>query len=296
MRGNLEKNILAAVVYSDIFDYPLTLKQIRQFLFGQKAGIPEIKSVLRKLVESEKIGQKGQFYFLPGREKNVSKRKEREKNSREKLKIAYQAGKILRLIPTVKFIGLSGALACRNSDKDDDIDLFIITQSGQLWTTRFLATLLLDLLGKRRKPKDQNVENKICLNLFLGEDDLSLGPRDLFLAREIVQLEPLYDKDFCYMRFLAQNCWIWQFFPNWQPKNSNRLAKNRTLPAHLGSKSPPFFVFRWLETVLYNLQFFYMRKRITAEKISKTRIFFHPVDMRPKILAEYQKRIGQLPS
>jgi hypothetical protein len=35
--------------------------------------------------------------------------------------------KILSFFPQIKLIGLSGSLAMMNADKDDDIDLFIIT-------------------------------------------------------------------------------------------------------------------------------------------------------------------------
>jgi predicted nucleotidyltransferase len=295
MRNNLEKNVLATLSYSDIFDSPLTLGQIHKFLVGQKANKKEIKGSLIKLLLTKKIGQDGRFYFLSKREKIVKAGIEREIVSQKKLKIARKAAKILRLIPSVKFIGISGALACKNSKEKDDIDFLIITKSGQVWTTRLLVTLLLDLLGKRRKPNDKKFKDKICLNLFLDENDLALGPKDLFFAREIVQLEPLYDKDSSYKKFLSQNLWIREFLPNWKGYSRQPPALRDRSKSH---KSKNFLVSSiWLlEAILRNLQLLYMRKRITCEKLSKTQIFFHPIDVHYKILAKYQKKIAQIPS
>lgn len=292
MRSNLEACVLATLSYSDIFDYPLTLDQIYCFLVDKKASSKEVEGVLKQLLREKKIGQSGRFYFLPNREKIIGKRKKREAISREKLKIAQKVARILRLIPSVKLVGVSGALACGNSKENDDIDFFIITKVGQVWTTRFLATLLLDFLGMRRRPNDKIFKDKICLNLFLDENDLALGPQDLFLAREIAQLEPLYEKDSCYSRFLSQNLWIKKFLPNAKMELKGQKERSGKVKYKLDVES----LLGIFEPILRNLQLFYMRKKVTGEKLSKTRIFFHPIDVRERILAEYNKRIDQLPS
>jgi hypothetical protein len=292
MRSNLQVCVLATLSYSDIFDYPLTQDQVHQFLVSKKVSLKGVKDCLKELLATEKIDQKGKFYFLPDREKIAEARIEREIISKEKLKIARKIARILGFIPSIKFVGVSGALACRNSKSQDDIDFFIITQAGQVWTTRFFSTLILDFLGKRRKPQDKEFKDKICLNLFLDESDLCLGPKDLFLAREIVQLEPLYNKDSCYSKFLSKNAWIKKFLPN--AKTQLRIQEQDGKKGE--KKFNILFIFAILEPVLRNLQLFYMRKRITCEKLSKTRIFFHPIDVHYKILAEYKKRIAQLPS
>jgi len=295
MRSNLEKNILSALSYSDIFDYPLTLDQIHYFLVGKKASIQEVKNCLKKLLLEKKIDQKDNFYFLPRRKKIVETRIKREIISRKKIQIGKKVASILGKIPQVKFIGISGALACLNSKSDDDIDFFIITQTGQVWTTRFISTLILDFLGKRRKPYDKKFKDKICLNLFLDENDLRLEPEDLFLAREIVQLNPIYDKDSYYNKFISQNIWVKKILPNAKIEGLDRQFDNAQKV--IGEpKNLLVLILGVLETILRNLQLFYMRKKITCEKLSKTRIFFHPSDVHYKVLAEYKRRIAQLPS
>ncbi|OGD86279.1 hypothetical protein A2Z23_02560 [Candidatus Curtissbacteria bacterium RBG_16_39_7] len=289
MRSNLEKNVLAALSYSDIFDYPLTQTQIHKFLVGKKASRKDVEENLKKLSAEKKIDQNREFYFLPKREKITETRIERELISQDKLKIAKKTARILKLIPSVKFVGISGALACKNSQKEDDIDFFIITKAGQVWTTRLLCTLILDILRKRRKRQDKKIKDKICLNLFLDESDLALGPKDLFLAREITQLKPLYDKNSCYQRFLFQNVWIKKFLPNTKVELGIKEQKSK-------DRLDFWSVFSILEPFLRIFQLFYMRERVTCEKLSKKQIFFHPVDVRDRILSEYNKRINQLPS
>ena len=60
----------------------------------------------------------------------------REQISKKKLQIARKAAKILGKISTVRFVGVTGALAMFNANIDSDIDLLIITSKNRLWLTR----------------------------------------------------------------------------------------------------------------------------------------------------------------
>ena len=84
-----------------------------------------------------------------------------------------------------------------NADKQDDIDFFIITAKGTMWTTRLCSAFLLSAAGLRRTPNQKQVANKICLNMFMQEGDLSLpaSERDLFSAHEVLQMVPLWERE-----------------------------------------------------------------------------------------------------
>ncbi len=103
-----------------------------------------------------------------------------------------------------------------NVDRKDDIDLFIITKRNRLWTTRLFATIVVDLLGIRRKPGETDVRNKICLNMFMSEDALSIPKQeqDLFAAHEVLQMKPLWEREGIYKKFLMKNKWVSKFLPN----------------------------------------------------------------------------------
>jgi hypothetical protein len=107
----------------------------------------------------------------------------------------------------------------KNSDKDDDIDLLIVTKKNRLWLTRLLAVLLVELVARRRRPGEKDAKDKICLNMFLDETHLGVPPkeRDLFSAHEVCQLKVLWERDNLYQGFLRNNQWTKEFLPNWKP-------------------------------------------------------------------------------
>lgn len=204
----MKKAILRTLVYADIFDYPLKKEEIQKWLIG--GG--DLKSQNSKLIQ-----EKNGFYFLRGRENLVELRKKRERWSRKKIKIAEKIAGILRKIPWVKMIGVTGALAMKNSDKEDDVDLLIITSKNRLWLTRGLIVTFLRFFGLY--PRPGKIKDKICPNMLLDENHLAVpkNEQDLFSSHEVCQMRPLWDKDETYQKFLKENQWARKFLPNWKP-------------------------------------------------------------------------------
>src|SRR3990167_6864469 len=211
----LSQSILATFSYHDIFDYPLTAAEIHQYLIGRLVSKKVLTDQIDLLVGSKLISEKKGYYFLRGCSKIVSLRKQRQKYSKSKFKKAHFFAQVLKVIPSLKLVAISGALAMQNSHKNDDIDLVLITSRGTLWTTRFLANILL--LPYKRDPKGAKVSNRACLNVFLDESGLKISPQNLYLAHEICQMKPIWDRDGMYQRFMNANGWIKKFLPNWQP-------------------------------------------------------------------------------
>jgi len=218
---NLKKAVLSTLTYADVFDYPLSASEVWKFLIGH----PEIKAddvqkaLSRINADLKLIDADGKFFFLLGRQKIVNLRKKRERWSKKKFAIAQRVAKWFRLIPFIKMVAVTGALTLLNSDKDDDIDILIVSDRNRLWLTRLWATILVDLIAKRRHPSDTDIRDKICLNMFLDEDHLVVPKKeqDLFSAHEICQMRPLWDRDGIYKKFLEENQWVKQFLPNWKP-------------------------------------------------------------------------------
>ncbi len=216
----MKQAILKTFIYADLFDFPLTRDEIWQRLIwkrGPKRLRKEDFDIALERIEKEKrIEKDSGLYFLLGRTKIVRIRKKRGVEAIRKFKIAKKIAKILKVIPTIKFVGLTGSVAAKNAERIDDIDLFIISSSGWLWTTRFFTTLLLSILGVRRKPGEKKSQNKICLNMFLDEDhlDVFVKDKDLFLAYEIYQLKLLWQRGNIYQKFIRANLWVKDFLPN----------------------------------------------------------------------------------
>lgn len=303
MQKSIKKAVLQTLIYSDIFDYPLSKEEIWRFLIGQKINKRHLYQELKSLIQSESTplgcGYRNNFHYLLGREKLVGKRIEREKISRRKLKIAKKAARWLSYIPTTLFIGVSGALALKNSHKDDDIDLFIIASKNTLWLTRLLMVILLILNGQYRKRNTKDVCDKICLNMLIDETSLQLPfkHRDLYGAHEVVQLMPIYIKNNIYNRFLQTNKWVEKFLPNALDEIKNQACPERSRrELRIRNKvERPLFIIHYslfiLEWLAKQLQLWFINKHKTIEVVSDNFLAFHPFPYREKIINLYKEKI-----
>jgi len=282
--SKLQEFLIKTIAYADIFDYPLRLDEIKKYLIGERAE--------KILIDRKSIGEKEGFYFLKGREGIVETRKEREKWSGRKLIIAQRTAEKLKIIPFVKMIGITGALSMDNCQEDDDIDLLIITDADCLWLTRLLIILLSPLLGiKRRKPKERNVKDKICFNLFLDESHLKIEPESLFLAHEIVQIKPVYDKGGVHYKFIRENRWVEEYLPN--AVSVNNVTMKQSNNCHFITSLLHSFIVVF-DQVCFYFQYQYMKPKVTCEKVSQYQAFFHPRDLSDKIQKEFERRVESM--
>lgn len=291
MNQSQKEAVIKTLCYADVFDYPLTYEEIKKWLIEFRDQNSEIR-----IQKNNLIRRKGNYYFLPGREEIIVERLKREKWSKEKFKAAERNVKILQIIPSVKLIGVTGALAMENAKKDDDIDLFIITSKGLLWTSRFLVTILLELTGKRRRPEVKRVNNKICLNMFATEECLQVPHKeqDLFSAHEVLQMKPIFNRDNTYQKFLMANKWVREYLPN-AIKLDTEILRYKNIRGR-NNKAFNILISNYLNIVEKLFKFFqlrYMRKRRTTEIITDGLIRFHPHDARNWILEKFRLRFSQ---
>jgi hypothetical protein len=286
---NRERAILKTLLYSDFFDYPLKEEEIFKYLItDKKIDKIQVHKVLKQFkiaVESNK-----NFYFLSGRKSLVKKRINREKISLQKFKKAKKIIKILSLIPTIRLIGISGTLSMRNSEKHDDIDIFVITQENFVWTTRFLLIIFLVLLGVYRTRNSKNYSDKICLNMMLDEGSMKLE-KNLYIAHEISQLVPVFEKDNTYKKFLLENKWIENFMINALNDKKIYLKKKSNTMDFILNWLFDFFAF---EKIAKYLQLIYMKKHITSEIVKPGVLRLHPFDYKSYILQSFNKKINEL--
>jgi hypothetical protein len=215
----LPRAIYKTLAYADVFAYPLLAEEVWRFLISPSlVGFSQVQKELQSMAQRRKlIASQGGYYFLKGREKNVFLRKKRERLSQEKMKRAKRISRKLKLIPTIKMLALTGALAMKNAEEEDDLDFLVVAAKNRLWITRGIVVVFLSLLGLYRRPG--KIKNQICPNMFLAEDCLALPPneQDLFTAHEVCQAKPLWEKEGTYFKFLEQNQWVKRFLPNWKP-------------------------------------------------------------------------------
>lgn len=290
--GSSEEAILKTLLYSDIFDYPLSKDEVWKYLISKK--IEDKQSFLKCINRKNfSFSHNKTFYFVRGREDLIKKREEKEKYGLEKIKYAKKIISKLSLIPTVYFIGISGALAMKNSDKNDDIDLFVITAKNSVWITRFVMVLMLKSLGLYRKRNDKNYANKICLNMLIDKTALRFSQKrnDLYTAHEIAQIMPVFNRDNTYKKFIYANDWVNSFLPNvFSPVSKITFASKKSLT----NKLVEFLLtILPLESTAKVVQIRYMKKHMTRETVSDNFLAFHPFDYKTYVLKNYKKKVAK---
>jgi hypothetical protein len=201
---SLERAILEALVYSDIFDYPLRIEELFKYL-----SVPIVRSDLNSYLNgySGMVEFHDGYYHLKGRENLINQRKNREIASRHLLNRAIWFGRILGSLPFIRMVALTGSLALQNCDETADIDYLLVTAHGRVWTARAFALLfgrITALFG-----------NVICPNLIISDQALEWQQQDAYSAHELCQMIPISGrKD--YLRLRQINSWTNKFLPNAQ--------------------------------------------------------------------------------
>jgi hypothetical protein len=231
----LEQAILATIAYADVFDYPLTLREIHWYLCGIPASLREVYAGLRRLdcgsrqlvslayVPGDGAELNGGYYTLPGREETVDLRRERGKNAVPLWQKARAYAQTISHLPFVRMVALTGALAMGNVEPGDDLDFLIVTEPGRLWLCR-ACVIALGYWATRG-------HDLICPNYFISERALALQDRNLYTAHEIAQMIPLAGMD-TYARMRACNAWVQEFLPNalGTPRLSHKLLVRSSDP------------------------------------------------------------------
>lgn len=273
--------MLRTLAYADIFDYPLTKNEVKRWLITSGSDPEGFKFP----IGSDPIVKTRGFYHLRGRSNLVSIRRRRERISREKLVKIKNLVFIFKLIPWINLVCVTGALAMNNADKNDDIDLMIITASNRLWLTRLLVSLLLWPHLRGGRMDSSKAADKLCVNLWLDETVLAIKQQDLYTAHETCQAKPIFERDNFYQRFITANLWVKRYLPN------ALTFQGPTLKFKSPKRSDPT---GFLDLLAFRFQHWFMRRKMTRERVGRHYAFFHPRPTGKIVLAEYRKRLKHL--
>jgi hypothetical protein len=295
-----------ALLYADIFDFPLTKEEMETWSIDPKVVLSGNKNFISNLPANGRAAmmnpvgtQRGAnciYFCLRGREEIINLRQERETISQEKRLRARKASKILKTIPTIRAVFLTGNVAVGNSKVEDDIDLLLVTTPGTIWVTRLMAVILTSLIGARRKAGDKVVKNLLCLNMFIDEDHLSVPKKkqSLYLAHEVLYASPVFDRGGVHQEFIKANGWVKSFLPNAWGAFGTAGGKITEPPQSkpVGPTPTAFkLILRPIERLAQLLQVKYMEKHRTSEVITEGFLSFHPQDKRLVVEKAFGKRL-----
>ncbi|TSC91254.1 MAG: hypothetical protein G01um10142_69 [Parcubacteria group bacterium Gr01-1014_2] len=314
----MNKGILKTIVYYDCLDYPLTGEELKIFAFKNSHDLKD--NDLIEIVEG--------FHFLKGRSDLIRIREKRKELSKTKWEKTLKAVKWLGVIPYIKLIFASGSLALSNTDKESDLDVLIVAKHGRIWLARFLAALLLGLLGLRRKRHQRVAPDKICFNHFITDKSLYIPRKSIYTAQLYARLVPILVSDEKLINdFCEANSWIKEYIPKFQILPIRRANRGSSIPQSGIGTNSKFLKFiknisekildtklgDWLESVLRKYQLRRINSYHLTHKVSGTlsvpnshakrggrvkaddeSLEFHPDSPELKILENYNKKMIEL--
>lgn len=274
----LARAVLVTLAYTDQFDFPLTLSEVRHRclrveLPGAAPSEKTLEETLsqllkRQLIEAKKIGNET-YYFLPERVKTVELRIKKEKAARLKEPEVTNLLGFLKKVPSIQAVFITGSQAMNSADQQSDIDFMLITQPKRLWLTRIVVSFYAQLQGKRRTWHGEE-PGSWCFNLWLDTDHLQVAhsKQDSYRAYEVLQARQLWSKDGVGELFLNENTWIDKYFFSIQ--RNKKTTSSEELVGDL--------LWELLDWCAWKFQSLYMRRHQTTEKVGRGFAFFHPRD------------------
>lgn len=198
-------SILKALIYFDIFNYPLTRREI--ILFMDEIFRPnQIEESFQFLVDEKMIFPIGEYYSLSCDISLAQRRKKGNEKAAKQINIAKKIARLLSRFPYVRAVAVSGSLSKNFADDHSDIDFFIITKANRLWIARTLMHFFKKLtyvIGK---------QHWFCMNYYVDETALEIQEKNIYTATEVITVLQLYGEE-VFKNFGKSNEWAFGYYP-----------------------------------------------------------------------------------
>lgn len=292
---SLRQAVEATIRYFAILKFAPNISEIERYLYGWSAPAEVIEETIREMPE---LAHAHGYYFLKGQGELAEQRKEREKIVKNLWKRALGFRWLLGLCPFVRMVSVCNSLALGNVKKTSDIDLFIITAPGRLWTARFCMKVLTGIFGMRAHHK--KIAGRFCLSFFVSERATDLSPLahdfDPHLAYFVATVVPLFGEKTYRAFLLANEAWTLPYFRRLVTPRLEKLREPRASRAVQWIFEKILFIFG--ESLFYRIQ---IRKDKERKKqfsgsegivMTKDVFKFHEEDPRRKIAEKFQQQIS----
>jgi hypothetical protein len=209
-----ELAIVRSVIYASLFDYPLSPDQLHQTLLESRQDLSEILSTFASSKSLQAVIEfRDGFFFPAGRDRLVDERRRREARSRTFLARHRRFLALVCAMPYTRLVALSGSIAHMNLECDGDLDLFIVTRQGHVWSVTVAILLLAKLMRCRRT---------VCANFVIDDSHLWLEQQELFTANQVIHLKPLVGET-TFREMLAANPFIARLYPNFRGSDTSDI-------------------------------------------------------------------------
>ncbi len=212
MPTHQEQSIFRILAYMAYTKFPLTAFEIWKWCDDEALSLHDVMTTLADSMWLREHGvQEFDGFFAIG--DTVAWRQERMARTTDALRKSRRAAWFVRwasLLPWVRMVAVCNSLAHSFTNTDSDIDLFVVTKPGRLWSTRLVLTGALALF--RLRPGEAK-RDPICLSFFIDTEHVDLAPvkigaDDPYLHMWIATLAPILDRNDVITTLRATNRWI----------------------------------------------------------------------------------------
>ena len=306
--NDIESSIIKTLAFSGAIGRPLTEAELWSGLYSPPSGIDrgQFSEALDALVRAGNIIREGAFFRLRESGFDWFERVRKTTIADKKLRRARRIATVVSRLPFVRAIFVCNTVAFGTAEEGSDIDFFIVTAPGRIWTARFFVIMVAVLCGWR--PSRNHVRNQACFSFFVDENHLDLGnwrivPDDVYLAYWLAGLIPLYDPANIYMRLQTENTWCRALLPNtatqylagqnWNVSHHHHLFGHASLLENILTGK----LGDWKEKYLARLQGRFIKKNFStylsqsqnAVVVSEGVLKFHANDRRMEIYEKWKK-------
>ncbi len=294
----VELSIYRTLAYFDYFKYPLTSFEIWKWLLepAEQTSLAQIVEVLHTSTWLKtRLDKHHGFYGLGQVSDWVADRHLRFLDASRKYRKVAKAIKLYRHLPGVEGVAVCNSLAWYQTKDTSDIDLFVVSEPGQLWSVRMLTTAPVILT--RQRPGESQVD-PVCLSFFCASsamnlESLKIGASDPYLAYWSYSLVPVHDRSGWLTTFKENNQWLKTVLPNaYEVRRAHRFA------LRTGWRLPGM---KFFEKMAKRLQLNRFPKRIHAMMNMDTRVVvnddilkFHDDDGRAEIALTLQDKLSRV--
>jgi len=217
--GEEEKNLLRALLYFDIFNYPLTAEEVARFSPSIVNSSPH--QSLASLVSQKLLFQFQNFYSLHNDPQLAQRRVKGNTLAEKKMKTAKRFSRLVFSFPFVRAVMLSGSISKSYMDENSDIDYFIVTEANRLWIVRTALAIF-------RRVFLFNSHKNLCTNYFIDNQNLEIRDKNIFTAIELRTTVPMFGQT-TIEKFQSANHWAFSYLPNILIESISTLDKKNLI-------------------------------------------------------------------
>jgi hypothetical protein len=290
---SLQRSVLSALCYFDVFHHPLTKEEIKNTL-SVPASSGDLSEKLRTLIENGLLREEDGYHFLASNTTaTVKARLEKEKRAQAALQRSYRFTKLISRFPFVRGVCISGSLSKGVMEEDGDVDYFVITEPGRLWICRTMLILF-------KKVALFNSHKYFCTNYFVDTDHMQIPDKNIFTATEVMFLKPVVNGPLI-EKLHAVNSWTRDFLPAFEMQSALPcIGENRNLFKRIVEGTLKGRVGEWFDNYLFKLTLKRWQKKFpnfttedfdlnmrTRKNVSK----HHPRGYQQKVLQEHAEKL-----